>query len=431
MVATRTANPLWGRATATALIVLVAFLATDAQPTAAATATAVSAGDAHTCAVTTAGGLKCWGLNSNGQLGDGTTTDRTTPADVVGLTSGVAAVSAGFSHTCALTTVGGLKCWGLNEHGGLGDGTTTQRTTPVAVTGLTSGVAAISAGGVHTCALTTAGGLKCWGFNGSGQLGDGTTTDRTTPVDVAGLTSGVTAVTVKGNHSCALTAAGGGKCWGSNNNGQLGDGTFTNRTTAVDVVGLTAGVAAVSAGRTHTCAVTTTGGLKCWGKNSNFQLGDGTSTIRTTAVDVVGLTSGVATVSAGRFHTCAVTTAGGLKCWGFNGSGQLGDGTLTKRSTPVDVAGLTSGVKAAAARGKDHTCALTTASGLKCWGLNDLGQLGDGTTTSHTTPADVIGFLGVVPLVPSLTQWGLIALALALTAAIYVSARRRPAGRTS
>ena len=230
--------------------------------------------------MTTGGGVKCWGYNGSGQLGDGTTTTRTTPVDVSGLTSGVAAVSAGYAHTCAVTTAGGVKCWGLNIWGQLGDGTNTSRTTPVDVSGLTSGVASIAAGSYHTCAVTTAGGgVKCWGYNSHGQLGDGTITYRTTPVDVSGLTSGVASIAAGSDHTCAVTAAGGGvKCWGYNSHGQLGDGTITSRTTPVDVSGLTSGVASIAAGSYHTCAVTTAGGMKCWGWNGYGQLGDGTTT---------------------------------------------------------------------------------------------------------------------------------------------------------
>ena len=360
---------------------------------------AVSAGGFHTCALTTAGGVKCWGSNSAGQLGDGTTTDRSAPVDVVGLTSGVAAISAGSRHTCALTTAGGLKCWGSNSRGQLGDGTTTDRSAPVDVVGLTSGVAVVSGGNSHTCAVTTAGGLKCWGFNSAGQLGDETNTNRTTAVDVVGLASGVAAVSVGSVHTCALTTAGRLRCWGWNGDGQLGDGTSNLvRPTPVDVVGLTSGVAAVSSRGVHTCAVTTAGGLKCWGSNNFGQLGDGTTKDRTPPVDVVGLTSGVAAVSSGGAHTCAVTTAGGLKCWGHSSRGQLGDGTLTDRSTPVDVVGLASGVAAVSANNR-HTCAVTTVGGVTCWGLNNKGQLGDGTLTNRTTPVDVVGLTSGVAAV--------------------------------
>ena len=213
----------------TAAALLVPF--GGAQPASADTAAAVAAGASHTCALTTAGGVKCWGRNGYGQLGDGTTDNRYTPLDVTGLSAGVAAVTAGGSHTCALTTAGGLKCWGASDVGQLGDGTTDNRSTPVDVTGLTSGVAAVAAGRDHTCALTTAGGLKCWGGNGCGQLGDGTQSDRYTPVDVTALTSGVAA---GGYHTCALTTADGLKCWGHKRRGQLGDGAGW---IAVNVVG--------------------------------------------------------------------------------------------------------------------------------------------------------------------------------------------------
>ena len=377
-------------------------------------ALAVAAGGGHTCALTTAGGVQCWGLNNVGQLGDGQicgTSSCTTPVDVSGLTSGVAAVAAGSGHTCALTTAGGLKCWGNNGSGQLGDGTTTTRTTPVVVSGLASGLAAVAAGQFHTCAVTTGGGAKCWGNNFFGKLGDGTSgfaNFSATPVDVSDLTSGVADLGAGRHHTCALTTAGGLKCWGQNNVGQLGDGQacgIVTCTTPVDVSGLSSGVAAVAAAGGivndgHTCAVTTAGGVKCWGDNNVGQLGDGTTTDRATPVDVSGLTSGVVAAAAGSSHTCAITTAGGLKCWGNNSSGQLGDGNGgvfgDSSPTPVDVVGMASGVAAVAA-GSNHTCAVTTTGGLKCWGNNDRGQLGDGTTTNSTMPVDVIAVVKPTP----------------------------------
>jgi alpha-tubulin suppressor-like RCC1 family protein len=210
----------------------------------------------------------------------------------------------------------------------------------VDVVGLGSGVAAIAAGGEHTCALTSGGGVKCWGANGAGQLGDGTTTWRSTPVDVVGLGSGVSAIAASGYHTCALASGGGVKCWGRNSYGQLGDGTTTDRNTPVDVVGLANGAAAIAAGYWHTCALmdlTSGGGVKCWGWNTSGQLGDGTTIQRSTPVNVVRLGSGVAAIATGWFHTCTLTTDGGVKCWGWDGYGQLGLGTITYRTTPVDV----------------------------------------------------------------------------------------------
>jgi alpha-tubulin suppressor-like RCC1 family protein len=213
------------------------FLASAVQPASAQIAIDVSPGVFHTCGVSTVGGVKCWGGNASGELGDGTLAPSLTPVDVTGLTSGVAAVDAGIKHTCAVTTAGGIKCWGLNLSGELGDGTVVNKNTPVDVTGLTIGVAAVDAGQGHTCAVTTLGSVKCWGNNTFGKLGDGTVANKNTPVDVTGLTIGGAAVAAGETYTCALTTAGGVKCWGSNIFGQLGDGTVADSTTPVDVLG--------------------------------------------------------------------------------------------------------------------------------------------------------------------------------------------------
>jgi alpha-tubulin suppressor-like RCC1 family protein len=364
---------------------------------------AITTGMDQTCALTAGGGVKCWGGNEFGQLGNGTTDHYSTPpVDVIGLTSGVSAISAGDVYTCALTAVGGVKCWGNHEYGQLGNGTTTYDSffsnTAVDVRGLTSGVSDISTGRTHACALTIAGGVKCWGKNDYGQLGDGSEIDSSTPVDVSGLTSGVSAISAGGSHTCALTVRGGIMCWGDNKNGQLGNGTNRRADTPIEVDGLTSGVSAISAGGTHTCALTTDGGVKCWGENEFGELGNGATYFSMTPVDVIGLTSGVSAISAGGSHTCALTLRGAVMCWGNNGNGQLGQkaswrdkllGTTPYRRVPVDASGLASGVSAISA-GTFHTCALTAGSGVKCWGNNGNGQLGDGTTNERNTPVDVV-----------------------------------------
>jgi alpha-tubulin suppressor-like RCC1 family protein len=323
-------------------------------------ASAVAAGLADTCALTTAGAVRCWGYNGHDELGVAGP-DSSRPIDVPGLTAGVTSIAVGVRHSCAVTRAGGATCWGFFRNGALGDGIQARHDTRFDVTGLGSGVAAVAAGYDDSCALTTAGGVKCWGYNTRGQLGDGTTTDRWAPVDVPGLTSGVNAIAVGALRTCALTSSGGVKCWGN------------DHLTPVDVPGVAGGVKAITTG----CALTGAGGVKCWGKDL-------------VPVDVPGLSSGVEAIAGNIAHSCALTSAGRVRCWGLNDHGQLGDGTRTDRSTPVAVTGLT-GV-ASIAVGSYHTCALMRSGAVRCWGSNVAGQLGDGTTTDRSRPVAVTGF---------------------------------------
>jgi alpha-tubulin suppressor-like RCC1 family protein len=360
------------------------FLSVGPKPLEAAPTGGLSAGEYHTCALTSGGGVVCWGQNFRGALGDGTMTNRSVPVTVRGL-AGVTAVAAGGDHTCALTSEGAVRCWGWNGWGQLGDGTLTQRSTPVAVSGLANGVIALAAGNTHNCAVTRGGGAVCWGDNSLGQLGDGTTTQRSTPVAVSGLANGVIALAAGREHTCAVTSGGGVVCWGQNFNGSLGDGTTTHRSIPVAVNGLSTGVIAVAAGRDHSCVLTNQHGVRCWGDNFYGQLGDGTTTRPEAPVAVSGLANGVIALEAGRDHNCATTAGGRLVCWGRNGDGQVGDGTTTDRTTPVAVVGLASDVTAVSAGGW-LSCALTSEGGVRCWGLNRFGELGDGTTTRRLTP---------------------------------------------
>lgn len=350
----------------------------------------ISVGSYHTCALTPSGGVKCWGRNNAGQIGNGTQTDSSTPVNVSGLSSGMSSVSAGYAHTCAVTTSGGVKCWGLNDFGQLGNGTTTNSTTPVDVSGIT-GVSSISAGGYHTCAVTSSGAIKCWGRNAYGQLGNGNTTDSTIPVDVNGLTTGVATVSTGNYHTCAVTSSGGVKCWGLNDIGQLGNGTTTNSNTPINVTGLTSGVAAVSSGGYYTCALTTSGGVKSWGNGGDGRLGNGATANSTTPVDVNGLASGVTALSCseGGAHALVINSSGAALSWGDNDYGSLGNGSTADSSTSVNVSGLTSGLSSISAGG-NTSCVLTSSADVKCWGRNDFGQLGDGTTTNNNTPVSTL-----------------------------------------
>jgi alpha-tubulin suppressor-like RCC1 family protein len=359
-------------------------------PDLASGVTAVATGEHHSCALTEAGGVKCWGLNDRGQLGDGTNVQRTTPVDVQGLTNAVAAITAGQHHTCALTASGGAKCWGNNANGQLGDNTVANRTAPIDVSGLASGTIAISAGYLHTCAITASTGAKCWGSNAQGQIGDSTALDRRVPVDVQGLAAGVESIDAGGGHTCAVSTSGAATCWGFNFRGQLGVNDFSNRYVPTAVSGLASGVASIATGENHTCAIMANTAVKCWGENTWGALGNGTLTHALLPADVYGMASGGARLALGSGYTCLANRGGSQKCWGRNASGQLGDGTTTDRSRPVAIPDLTTGVRAMAL-GEFHTCVLTRAGAVKCWGDNTFGQLGDATTATRSTPQVVIG----------------------------------------
>ncbi|WP_088315818.1 fibronectin type III domain-containing protein [Kineosporia sp. R_H_3] len=411
----------------------------------------VSVADHYACGVTTAGSLYCWGYNGYGNLGDGTTTDRTTP--VRESTSATTWATAGMSpasssapalmtwqnHTCAVRTTGALYCWGYNGSGQLGDGTTSQRLSPVQA-GSSTAWRSVSGGFSTTCGLRsdqavwcsgddgsaqlgmyynnsagsptpliapatafTAGAtgyhggcgvrgdgtLWCWGYGFYGQVGDAATTTRYAPVQ-AGAASTWRSVSAGTYAVCAVRTDDSLWCWGSTTYAQTGvsgaSGTITTPT-----AGPAGSWSSVSVGETHTCGIKTDGTLWCWGDNLNGQVGDGTTTDRTTPVQVsaTGATTW-STVSAGYFSTCGVpatgAAAGKLFCWGDNGSGRLGDGTTTQRNAPVQIGTATwSGVSV----GRAHACGVRTTGTLWCWGLGSNGQVGDGTSTNRSAPTQV------------------------------------------
>lgn len=347
----------------------------------------IAAGRYHACLITPSRGVQCWGRNSDGQLGDGTELPRSTPTNVVGLERGVVGLALGAEHSCALRQDGTVACWGSNQYGQLGDGTAEKRLTPVIVSGLLGNVAAIAAGDNHTCAVLQGGTVHCWGQNSAGQLGDGTTTDSSFPVDVLGL-SGVTALAAGTAHSCAL-AQGSVTCWGNNESGQLGDGSQRDRSTPTAVAGLPAGtVGALTAGDRHTCVAVeaaANGGVYCWGNNRDGQLGNGAEEDSATPVAVEGISTAVRQLGAGASHSCGLTTANALYCWGGNEQSQLGDGTTEDRTTAAIVSGLTANVLALAGGGY-HNCVLVPTNRPLCWGNDSDGQLASGVAAQRTMP---------------------------------------------
>jgi alpha-tubulin suppressor-like RCC1 family protein len=385
-------------------------------PAAALSFRQVSVASNHTCGVTTDDRAYCWGDNTYGQLGTGSSAGPETCSDASGAPCSTrpVAVTGGLrfhqvsvggggdeSYTCGVTTDDRAYCWGDNTDGQLGDGTTTSSPSPVAVAGGRR-FRQVRTGGNHTCAVDPFDAAFCWGDNSAGKIGDGTTTDRRTPVRVlAGLR--FRQLTAGGSHTCGATTGDRAYCWGWNALGQLGDRTTTDRARPTPVAG---GLRfrQVSAGGNHNCAVTRDDQAYCWGKNRFGQLGNGTRVGPETCQLFGGnpcSTKPVAVlrdlpfraVSSGNDYTCGVTTTSIAYCWGRNLQGQLGDGTqYNTRVRPVAVLGGLQfrAVSGGAPFGRS-TCGVTTDGAAYCWGSNHFGQLGDWTTTSHLTPTAVAG----------------------------------------
>jgi alpha-tubulin suppressor-like RCC1 family protein len=310
-------------------------------------------------------------------------------------------VDAGGTHTCALTPAGAAFCWGYNGNGQLGNGSATSSSTPVPVAGGLR-FTQVSAGSSHTCGVATNGIAYCWGFNGSGRTGNALSTGNTvTPVAVTANLR-FTSVSAGNLHSCGVTTGGAAYCWGSNASGRVGNGLTAGASLTPVAVAGNLSFAYVSAGDLHTCGLTTSGAAYCWGSNGNGRLGDGTMTARSTPVAVAGGFT-FSDITAGGSHSCGVTAGGGpvnTLCWGSGTFGQRGDGVLSDISmTPSLVHGAMGGTALVSA-GSLHTCA-ANGSQAHCWGMNASGQLGNGGNTNTAEPAAVSSIANPVTLVTS------------------------------
>lgn len=394
--------------------------ATSNETSAVITVEQISVGAFRTCALISNGHVKCWGYNNDGQLGDGTITQRTSPVTVlgidgVGVLENVTEITTGDYHACALISDGTVDCWGGNSSGQLGNGTLTRSLTPTQVVGVfgTEGpltnVMHISAGENHTCAIKQSGTIYCWGANDYGQLGNGASgvgSYMRYPALVSGITDAMQ-VSAGWLDTCALLNSGTVKCWGYNGFGELGIGNRSNNSLPQTVPGVggsgtLTNVNNISATGLTTCAVIQNGSLDCWGIGNNGEIGNGSGTDSlypaiVSGVGGSGSLANVTGVTTGSSHVCALTQGGGVDCWGLNGGyGMLGNNSSASSPTPVNVLGVggsgtLTNVTQISTSLAWHTCALLSSGGVNCWGNNDSGQLGNGGTGNSSTPVSVIG----------------------------------------
>jgi alpha-tubulin suppressor-like RCC1 family protein len=466
---------LLAAAPASAVTTSVPVVVSGTAPAWSAAAIAASDGSYDTgnsgCAVTTDAKVKCWGYNSYGGLGIGTTVDSPFPVDVTLNSTAYAnpvprvsqangpTIAVSSSHACAIVdgtgTTGALQCWGRNDYGQLGDGTTANRSTPVLVRTIQSGnplltgvleVSASTETSTYgtTCAIVDDGSpadggpIWCWGQNYEGELGNGGTLGvlvaHPYAEQVVGITN-ATVIDVGDEQSCAVLATGTAKCWGNGGDGALGNGGTANSSTPVDVkvdasTTLT-GVTTIAAGDAFACAGTSTGNVWCWGYGGNGQMGNGGTSSRSYAASAVTTSAGgnplldsVTAISAGGRSVCATSSNGRIRCWGYNNYGQVGDGTTTARTRATDVIdvdeasgttrlfhGASTDASAALGVGGMSACARLASGAVACWGIGTYGGLGDGFNTTSGDPAFVNGTTS--------TQWAGASLSSGVSAGSY------------
>ena len=340
----------------------------------------ISTWGSHTLKIDSDGVLWAWGINNQGQLGNGTNQQEIIP--IMQSLTNIVNVASGLQHSLALKNDGTVWSWGGNSYGQLGDGTVIDKNTPLQIPGL-YGVVSIAAGFYHSIVLKDDGTVWALGSNG-GVVGDGTILKRASPVQVINLTN-VIAISAGAYYNLACKSDGTVWAWGSNYNGELGDGTNTDRTAPVQVSNLT-NIDTIIAGGYHSIALNRNGTIWVWGKNNYGQLGDGTLINKNTPVQIDCITD-IISISAGRMHSLAVKTDGTVWGWGFNAVGQLGNGSHSNSVYPVQVSNLSNVVMVSA--GEDNSRAMKTDGSMWAWGYNASGELGDGTTVSKNTPVEI------------------------------------------
>ena len=362
----------------------------------------IAAGDKHTCAIAVDDTIWCWGDNTYSQLGSSSFADELSlvPVQTTALpgTRIAKRIVAGANHTCVLATDGTVWCWGDNGWGALGVSGGIQADPVQVMLGATATM--VAAGGAHTCAVLSDNSLKCWGRNNKGQLGNGTSGSVavTTPVYTSSVPTSfsVAHLEIGATHTCAVSVFGAVWCWGEFTNGRLGTTASSNAVTPTATASLGSTATEVAAGATHTCATLTTGSVTCFGSNDKGQLGQALATASSSTPTLVTLAATATHVSAGKQFTCALLSTEVVHCFGDNATGQLGSGSSgAARETPGVVTGLT-GAVVDVTTGASHACAVMSTGEVRCWGLNDQGQLGTGSQTNVSQATAIIN-LNVVP----------------------------------